>query len=695
MPELVDYSVSGNIAVLTINNPPVNALSHAVRQALLTLIHRLNNDPVVEAAILICAGRTFIAGADISEFNKPPMQPLLPELIAELEASERLIVAALHGTALGGGFETAMACHYRCALASTLVGLPEVNLGLLPGASGTQRLPRLVGVVRALEIMTSGNHIGADQAIEYGAIDKLIEGDLLGGALEYTRELIHSGARPRRLSKSTIDTSGLDDNYFDNYRKHIEQKYRGYFSPLKIVDCVEAAIKLPYPEAVQLERNLFNECKASNHSKALRYLFFAERQVAKIPGIDRKTPRRQIQKIAIIGAGTMGSGIAINFLNAGIPVYLLDRDQASLDRGIKFITKILEDEVKKGRMAAAALNQSLGLLRATLEYSHIADADLVVESVFEDLEIKNQVFRKLDKVCHSGTILATNTSTLDINEIASQVTSPEDVIGMHFFAPANKMKLLEIIRTSKTADDVLATTMDLAKSLNKTGVVVGVCFGFVGNRMFLPYLREAQLMLLEGQSPAHIDKVTYEWGMAMGPFAVMDMSGLDVFQRIYRQFNDSQNKYCYYPLSNVLFQMGRSGLKSGAGFYRYQGREPLDDSEVTDIAQSQAEKYGIISKHISDEEIIERLLFAMINEGAQILEQGIALRPEDIDVIFVNGFGFPRYRGGPMCYADTVGVQTVYEGLCKYRQQYGEALWTPAGLLRDLAEKGESISATK
>jgi 3-hydroxyacyl-CoA dehydrogenase len=688
----INYNVIGNVAVLTIDNPPVNALSQAVRQELINVVHRLNEDSTVDAAILICAGRTFIAGADISEFNKPPLEPLLPDVIAELEASKKIIVAAIHGTALGGGFEIAMASHYRCALSTAKVGLPEVKLGLLPGATGTQRLPRLIGIERALELLTNGKHILAGEAIEYGAIDKLITGDLLEGALVYTSELISRGVGPRRLSQVEIDTRGLDDNFFENIRLQINTKYRGYFSPQKIVDCVEAAITLPYSDAIQFERRLFNECKASNHSKALRYLFFAERQSSKIPGIDKQTPRRNIQKVAVVGIGTMGSGITLSFLNAGIAVLVLDKDEASLERGIALIRNQLEDEVKKGRMLGQDLNEKLQLLTTTLDYSHLNDIDLVIECGFEELSTKKEIFSKIDRECKPGAILAINTSTLDINDIASQTDRAEDVIGMHFFAPANRMKLLEIARTENTSDAVLATTMDLAITLKKIAVVVGVCFGFVGNRMFLPYLREAQLMVLEGVSPARIDKLAYDWGMAMGPFAVMDMSGLDVFFRIYKQFDDMPNKYCYFPLSNVLYEKGRLGIKSKAGFFKYQDREPVEDPELAEIVQRHAEKNHIIRRDISDNEIIERLMFAMINEGALILEQGIAQRPGDIDVIFTNGFGFPRYRGGPMCYADMIGIVNIYEGVCKLRQQYGEALWTPSVLLQDLAEKGESFT---
>jgi 3-hydroxyacyl-CoA dehydrogenase len=692
MSSIISYNSNDSIAVITIDNPPVNALSHAVRQALINVIQRFNDDPLVEAAILVCAGRTFIAGADISEFNKPPQAPLLPTVIAEIEASSKLIVAALHGTALGGGFETAMACHYRCALTTAKVGLPEVTLGLLPGATGTQRLPRLVGVERALELLTNGKPISMDKALEYGAVDRLIEGNLLEGALNYTRELIKSGTSPRRLSESVIDNRGLDKNFFSKARLRIEQKHRGYFSPLKIVECVEAAVTILYIDAVKLERRLFDECKASSQSRALRYLFFAERQTSKVPGIDNKTPRKKIITVAVIGVGTMGRGIALNFLVSGLSVIVLDNDQARLDVAVDWIRSQLTDEVNKGRLELNKPGECMQRLTSTLDYSHLQEVDLVVESGFEDLAVKRKIFQRLDEVCKPGAILATNTSTLDINEIANITQRPEDVIGMHFFAPANKMKLLEIVRTNNTADDVLATIIDLAKTLNKVAVVVGVCFGFVANRMFLPYLREAQLMVLEGVSPARIDKLVYDWGMAMGPFQVMDMSGLDIFHKIYQQFSDLPNRYCYFPLSNVLYDTGRLGIKSGAGFYSYVDGEPTIDLEITNIANNMAKQHNIVSREISDDEIIERLMFALINEGALLLEEKVAIRSSDIDVIFVHGFGFPRHRGGPMCYADMVGTDKVYKGVCKYGERYSKQLWTPGTLLKSLAEQGKNFN---
>ena len=692
MSSTIDYDVTDNIAVLTIKNPPVNALSHAVRNELILRVKQLNKDDSAEAAILICAGRTFIAGADILEFNKPPLEPLLLTVIAEIESSNKLIVAAIHGTALGGGFETAMACHYRCALSSARVGLPEVKLGLLPGATGTQRLPRLVGIKKSLDIIIGGDPIIADEAYKIGAIDRIFHGELLQGALEYTRELIKTNNKPRRLSESSIDGTGIDKKYFIEYRQQIEQKFRGYLSPQKIVDCVEAALNLSYIDAVKLERQRFNECKASNQSKALRYLFFAERQVSKIPGISKDIPLREISKVAVIGAGTMGSGIAINFLNAGLPVYLVDKDETSLNHGINLVRNFYEDEIRKGRLNNEDLNERVAMLTATMNISQINEADLVIESVFEDLEAKKQVFKELDTVCKPGTVLASNTSTLDINSIAKETTRPEDVIGMHFFAPASKMKLVEIVRAAKTADEVLATIINTTRTINKTGVVVGVCFGFVGNRMFLPYLREAQLMVLEGLSPDYIDKVAYQWGFPMGPFKVMDMSGLDVFYSIYQQFGEAPGKYSYFPLSKVLYENGRLGQKSGIGFYQYGNNGAVLAPEVKEIAAREAETHGICPRKINDDEIIERLLYSMINEGALLLEEGIALRPGDIDVIFVNGYGFPRYRGGPMCYADTVSTKKVYEGICGYRERYGEMLWNPADSLQQLAIDGNKFN---
>ncbi len=693
MPDLVSYEVVDAVAVITIDNPPVNALSHAVRQGCWEALERLASDDSAEAALLICAGRTFIAGADITEFDKPVADPWLPELVARFEAAEKITVAAIHGTALGGGLETAMGCHYRLAAADAKVGLPEVSLGLLPGATGTQRLPRLAGVKQALDMMTSGKPVTAAEALAAGVLDKLAEGELRTAGLAYVKELLSRGAGVRRVSELPVDSAGIDTDFFAEYETALARTARGFFAPWQIVKCVRAAVEKPYDEALAIERRLFDECKASSHSAAQRHLFFAEREIAKIPDVPKDIAPRPLEQVAIIGAGTMGGGIAMNFVNAGIPVVLLEADQGGLERGLQIIRKQYTSAVERGRLSTAQLQQAMDLIRPTVDYAAIAEADLVIEAVFENMAVKQEVFACLDAVCKPGAILATNTSSLDINAIAAATGRPQDVIGLHFFAPANIMPLLEIVRAARTAKDVIATAMTLAKRIRKVAVLVGVCFGFVGNRLFFPYVREAMLMLLEGVAPERIDRVACDWGMAMGPHAVTDLSGLDVFQQLTAEWADRPDDPTYYRMCEVLVGMGRLGQKTGAGVYRYEGRQAIPDPEVMQIARREAAALGVAAHDSSDDEIMERLLFAMINEGAEVLEEGIALRPGDIDVVFVNGYGMPRYRGGPMHYADHIGLDTVCAGIDKYRQRYGERYWTPAPLLQQLARQGKTFAA--
>ncbi len=694
MPATVSYEVTDGIAVITIDNPPVNAMSAAVRKGCWEALDRLAADDTARAAVLICAGRTFIAGADITEFDKPIVDPWLPDVVEKFEASEKPVVAAIHGTALGGGLETAMGCHYRCALPAARVGLPEVHLGLLPGATGTQRLPRLAGARKALDMMTSGRQVGAAEALESGIIEKIVEGDLCAGAIAWARELLDGGAPLKRVSQLEIhDAADMDDEFYAEYEQQLARKARGFFAPFQIVKCVQAAVNESYSDAFRTERRLFDECKESTHSQAQRHLFFAEREVAKIPDVPKTTPVRDINSVAVIGAGTMGGGIAMNFVNAGIPVTVLEADQAGLERGLGVIRKNYGVAVDKGRMTEAQLEQAMGMITPTTDYAGVAGADLVIEAVFENMEIKKQVFTKLDGVCKQGAILASNTSSLDLNEIAAVTKRPGDVIGMHFFAPANIMKLLEIVRGEQTAADVIATAMATAKKIRKVGVLVGVCFGFVGNRMFFPYIREAQLMMLEGIPPERVDQVAFDWGMAMGPHAVMDLSGLDVFYKLNNEWQERPDDPVYCRMINVLTEMGRQGQKTGAGTYRYEGRKAVPDPEVMDIARREAQALGVRQIEVSDEEIIERLLYSMVNEGARVLAEGIAIRPGDIDVIFVNGYGMPRYRGGPMKYADMAGLDNVLAAVEKYRARYGDLWWTPAPLLEQLARSGSSFQA--
>jgi 3-hydroxyacyl-CoA dehydrogenase len=692
MPDVVHYAVEDGIAVITIDNPPVNAMSHAVRSGVCDAVDRFARDSGAKAAVLICAGRTFVAGADITEFDRPPQDPWLPEVVHRLEAAPKTIVAAIHGTALGGGLETASGCHYRCALPSAKVGLPEVNLGLLPGAGGTQRLPRLSGVRRALDLMIAGKPIGAVEAKDCGIIDEIVDGDLRAAAIAYARRLVADNAPPRRVSDLAVDAAEATPEFFADYRREIAARTRGFFAPEQIIRCVEAAVSMPYADALKLERRLFDECKQSIQSRAQRHLFFAEREVARIPDIPKDTPVREIGRAAVIGAGTMGTGIAITFADAGIPVTLLEADRAGLDRGLGRIRDHYAAAVDKGRMSSAQMEQRLALLAGTMDHADLAQADVVIEAVFESMAVKQQVFRQLDTACRPGAVLASNTSTLNLDVIAAATRRPQDIVGLHFFAPANVMPLLEIVRGAKTGPDVIATAMAVAKRIRKIGVLSGVCFGFIGNRMFVPYIREAQLLLLEGVPAERVDRVAVDWGMAMGPLAVCDLSGLDVFRKLFDEWQDRPVDPSFCRVGLVLSESGRLGQKTGAGFYRYEGRKALPDAEVAAIARREGQALGIERREVGDAEIGERLLYSMINEGARILEEGIALRPGDIDVVYANGYGFPRYRGGPMFYADTVGPRTVYDGICRYRERYGDTWWTPAPLLERLADEGWSFA---
>lgn len=691
MADVVSYELDGDIAVITVDNPPVNALSLPVRRGLADAFTRFASDDAARAAVLICAGRTFIAGADITEFDKPIEEPWLPKVVHQMEACEKIIVAAIHGTALGGGFETAMGCHYRCALPSAKVGLPEVLLGLLAGATGTQRLPRLIGVKDALDVMISGKPMPAPLAHERGAIDEIIDGDLRAGAIAYARRLVADNAPVKRVRDIVIDPASVPDGFFDEYRKGMARQTRGFLAPEQIVKCVEAAVSMSYDESVEVENRLFMECMASTHSKAQRHLFFADREITKIPDVPKDTPVRKIEKVAIVGGGTMGGGIAMNFVNVGIPVILKEVNAEALERGMNIIRGNYDVVVKKGRMTQEQLEKNMSMIGGTLDYDDLGDVDIVIEAVFENMALKKEIFATLDKVCKPGAILASNTSTLDIDEIAASTSRPQDVIGLHFFAPANIMTLLEIVRGEKTAKDVIATSMQLAKTIRKVAVLVGCCFGFVANRMFFPYVREAQMMILEGVPPERIDQVAYDWGMAMGPNGVSDLSGLDVLEKVRTEWTERPEDATFFRMVTKLVELGRFGQKSGAGIYKYEGRKAMPDPEVTALAKAEAKALGVAQIEVSDEEIIERLFYSMINEGALILEEGMALRPGDINVVYANGYGMARYRGGPMFYADTVGLKNVRDAMLKYRERYGDLYWTPAPLLEELANAGKTF----
>ena len=680
-----------SVAIITIDNPPVNALSQAVREGLERSIDEAAVDDAVAAIVIICAGRTFIAGADIREFGHPPEPPYLPDLIARIEASDKPVVAAMHGTALGGGLEVALGCHYRIAARSASLGLPEVNLGLLPGASGTQRLPRLIGAERALDMMLSGKPVKAQAALDYGLIDQICEdGNLQEAAIEFAASQVANA--PRRISEMTVPDVAPD--HFEKTRAGIARKTRGLFSPEKIIDCVELSTQVGFDEGCKQERELFLECKNSPQSDGLRHAFFAERAVSKVPGIDKDTTVRAMDTVAILGAGTMGAGIAYNCLNTGYTVHLLDNDAEGLERGATTIRKLYEGGVARGKISEDKMEQGLGRLSTTTDYDDIVDADLVIEAVFENLAIKKEVFEKLDSVCKAGAILATNTSTLDVDAIAGATKRPQDVIGLHFFSPAHIMRLLEIVRGTKTSNDVIATSLALAKRLRKIGVVVGNCFGFVGNRMLYSYGRENQFLLLEGAAPEQIDQALFDWGMAMGPNAVGDLAGLDVGYKVRQERTDLPDDPRFYRVANLLAEQGRFGQKTGKGMYLYAdgSRSPTPDPEVQTLINSESEKLGITRRDIEPREIIERCIYGLITEGARILEDGIAARSSDIDVVWTNGYGFPRHRGGPMHYADTVGLAAVYEKVCEFGDRFGVEFWEPPGLLKELADKGRRFS---
>jgi 3-hydroxyacyl-CoA dehydrogenase len=687
----VSTAQHGAVSVLTVDNPPVNALSQAVRAGLVSGIEAAEANDDCEAVIIICAGRTFIAGADIKEFGKPPLEPFLPDVVARIEACEKPVIAAIHGTALGGGFEVALGCHYRIAVASAAIGLPEVNLGLLPGASGTQRLPRLIGAEKALDVMLTGKPVKAPLARDYGAIDEIADGDDLEAAsISFATRCIVRG--PRRIRD--MEVARVDAAMFDGTRKKIASRTRGLISPEKIIVAVELATKTDFDAGCAAERELFMECMASPQSSGLRHAFFAERGVAKVPGVSKDTPRRDIAKLAVIGAGTMGAGIAYSGLSTGLEVTLLDNNQDALVRGEKTIRELYAGGVQRGKLAETDMRAGLGRLNTSQDYDDIADADMVIEAVIENMAVKKEVFAALDKVVRKGAILASNTSTLSVDDIASATSRPQDVIGLHFFSPAHIMRLLEIVRGQETAADVIATSIGLAKRLGKIGVVVGNCFGFVGNRMLYSYGRENQLLLLEGAAPEYIDKTLYDWGMAMGPNAVGDLAGLDVGYYTRKERTDRPDDPRFYRVADVLVEMGRFGQKTGKGTYIYEdgSRKPVPDPEVTALIRAEAEKLGVEQRDITEQEIIERCIYGLVVEGARILEEGIASRSGDIDVVWMNGYGFPRHRGGPMHYADSIGLDKVYATVCEFSERFGSMYWEPPALLKELAESNRKFS---
>ncbi len=683
---VADLVIEGDVAVLTIFSPPVNALSANVRTGIRDGIAQAEANPDVKAIVLICGGRTFIAGADISEFGKPLSGVSLPEAQAAIENCSKPVIAAIHGTALGGGFEVALVCHYRVAVPSAKLGLPEIKLGLIPGAGGTQRLPRLIGPEAAAEAILSGSPFGAKQAKEWGVVDALVDdAHLREGALAFARRVIDEKLpliKVRDRDDKVLAARGKPE-IFDAIRKANARKFRGFEAWKRAVQAVQDAVELPIDEGLKRERAAFMELLGSQQSKAQRHVFFAERQAAKIADIPDDTPTLPVKKVGVIGAGTMGGGISMNFLNAGVPVTIVETAQAALDRGLSVIRKNYENTAKKGRMSQADVETRMGLLTPSLDLASLADCDLIIEAVFEDMAIKKDIFGKLDKIAKPGAILASNTSYLDVDEIAACTSRPGSVLGMHFFSPANVMRLLEIVRGAKTDKPVLATAMKLAKQIGKVGVVVGVCHGFVGNRMLAQRQREAQALILEGAMPWDVDRVLYDFGLPMGPFAMSDLAGLDIGWSAERSSSST--------VREILCEQGRRGQKTGAGFYDYdEARNAKPSPLVEKIILDFASRKGINRRTISDEEILQRCLYPMVNEGAKILEEGKAQRASDIDIVWINGYGWPVYTGGPMFWADHVGLDKILAAMKGFEAQMGAA-FKPSALLEKLVAEGKGF----
>ena len=697
MTDLVQFTKDNGIAVITINNPPVNALSPGVPEGISEALDQIAQDESVKAVVLIGGGRTFVAGADIKEFGKmasgkPRGAGLLP-LLLKIEDSSKPVIVAIHGTAFGGGLELAMAGHYRVALSTAQVGQPEVKLGLIPGAAGTQRLPRLAGVARAVEMCTSGNPVKAEEALKFGIVDRLIEDDLLAGAVAFAREVAGKSAPKTRERDEKLGNVADNVQIFASARETAAKKQRGLLAPVAAISAVEAATKMPFEEGCKVEQKLFIDCLFSQQSKSLIHVFFSEREVNKIPDIPKETPIIPVRSAAVVGAGTMGGGIAMVLANAGLPVLLKEADQAALDRGLATIQLNYANSVKRGRFPQQVAEERLKRITPTLTYDDFSSVDLVIEAVFEGMALKKEIFKELDRVCKPGAILASNTSTLSIDEIASSTSRPDFVIGTHFFSPANVMRLLEIVRGKASSKEVIATCMQLSKSLGKVGVLVGNCRGFVGNRMFGPYRREAQFLVEEGAGIEAVDQALSGFGMAMGPLATGDLAGLDVGWRIRKEYRHLEVPGIRQPFAeDRLCELGRYGQKTGAGWFKYDDqRRATPDPLVTELVRKWVDEVGIVQRQISEGEITDRCLYALVNEGARILEEGYALRASDIDIIYLNGYGFPTHRGGPMWYADTVGLKQVCDRVFEFHRQHGE-IWRPAPLLKRLADEGKRFA---
>lgn len=690
MSEVVKLERQNDVAVVTVDSPPVNALSAAVRRGIHDQIQAAAADPEIKAIVLTCAGRTFIAGADITEFGKPPQEPGLNEVIKVIEDAGKPVVAAIHGTALGGGLETALACHYRVAVKDAKLGLPEVKLGLLPGAGGTQRLPRAVGPEMAVKMIVGGDPISAADALKAGLIEEIVE-DRVAGGVAFARKAAAEKMPLRKLREddSKLEAARKDRSIFTDAVAAMTKKARGLEAPFAAADAIGAAIDHPFDKGLALEREGFMKLVTGDQSKAQRYAFFAEREAAKVAGVPEGTKGREIKQVAIIGAGTMGGGIAMSFANAGIPVTLIETGDEQLKRGMGVMQKNYENTAARGGIPADAPAKRMGLIKGVVGLENVKDADLIIEAVFETMAIKKEVFTALDKYAKPGAVLASNTSYLNINEIAAVTKRPQDVLGMHFFSPANVMKLCEIVRADKTAPDALVTAVNIAKKIAKVPAVVGVCDGFVGNRMLSARSKQSDNLLYEGALPQQIDGVVTKFGLPMGPFAMGDLAGLDIGWR------SRQDRGIKSPIGDALYEAGRHGQKTGKGYYKYEAgsRAPLPDPEVEKLIDETLAKMGKKRRAVSDEEILERMVYPMINEGARILEEKIAARPSDIDVIWLYGYGWPIYRGGPMHYADSVGLKKIAERLSFYAKETGDASLEPAPLLKKLADEGKTFAS--
>ncbi len=690
MSEVVRLERQDAVAIVTVDSPPVNALSAAVRRGIFEQIKTAAGDPQVQAIVLTCAGRTFIAGADITEFGKPPQPPGLNEVIAAMENSPKPVIAAIHGTALGGGLETALGAHFRVAVKEAKLGLPEVKLGLLPGAGGTQRLPRAVGPELAVKMIVGGNPIGAAEALKAGLIDEIVD-DLVPGAVAFAKKVVAEKRPLRRLrdEDGKLAAAKADRSIFTNAVAALTKKARGLEAPFAAADAVGAAIDLPFDEGLKKEREGFMKLMTGDQSKAQRYAFFAEREAAKVAGVPEGTKPRKVERVAIIGAGTMGGGIAMSFANAGIPVTLIETGDEQLKRGMGVMQKNYENTAARGGIPADAPAKRMGLINGVVGLENVKDADLIIEAVFETMAIKKDVFTALDKYAKPGAVLASNTSYLNINEIAAVTKRPQDVLGMHFFSPANVMKLCEIVRAEKTAPDALVTAVAIAKRIAKVPAVVGVCDGFVGNRMLAQRGKQGEKLLYDGGLPQQIDGVVTKFGLPMGPFSMGDLAGLDIGWR------SRQDRGIKSPIGDALYEAGRHGQKTGKGYYKYEqgSRAPLPDPEVEKMLEEVRAKLGVKGRNISEDEILERMIYPMINEGARILEEGIASRPSDIDVIWLYGYGWPIYRGGPMYYADQVGLKHIADRLSYYAKETNDPSLEPAPLLKKLAAEGKTFAS--